>query len=150
MEQMADYRGVLHLLRMLEANMPVFEVVHSLHTQALRDPAVRQSPAMERFSDVGETNLHAMVAAAGYIRRLLVGDRSPGVLEGLQEQLGIMVRTHRDAKAAFAQLMTNPEARQNVAVQSLSQVMGLADQVNQAMRPLVAPLVAPEVYTDAH
>lgn len=65
MAEIADYRSLLHLVRRLEANMPVFEVLHSLHAQALRDQTVRENPAMERFSDEGVTNLHALVAAAG-------------------------------------------------------------------------------------
>lgn len=147
---MAEGTDFLRLLQMLEWSMPAHEVLHSLHTQALMVPEIRENPAMKRFSDLGEANVHAMVAAAGYIRRMLVGERSPELLTGLKEQLGVMQRTFQDAGASFQALMSSLEGREPESLRALSQVMGVATQVNQAMRPLISPLVAPEVFTDAH
>lgn len=147
---MPDGMHLMRLLQMIEGSLPALEVMHALHADAIKNAALRDLGAMQRFTDVFLRNLHAKVAAAGYIRRMLVGDRSPAVLNGLKEQLGVMQRTFQDSRAALTALMGTAEARRNESLQHLSQVMNFAVQINQAMRPLLTPLVAPEVFTDAH
>lgn len=135
---------LMQILRMLEGSLPIDQVIHSLHTQALMDPEVRSLPAMERFSQVGDDHIHAKIAVAGYIRRMLSGDTSDAVAAGLREQLQAMARTHAEARSALTQLMGAEPARENQAVLSLSQVMPMADQAVRSLTPLLQPLMAVE------
>lgn len=137
------------LLYALESSLPVHQVLHSLLAQAMRVPEVRELGTMVRTRDLMGAHLQSLIAATGFIRRMLNGDRTQGVLEGLQRELGVVVRTHQDIRAAFTQLMTTPAARQLEALQAMSQVMGLAQQAFQAQEPLLRTLVASEVFTGA-
>lgn len=128
--------------------MPAEEVLHSLHAQALEDEQIRNNPAMQRFTDQAKENLHAMVAAAGTIRRMMSGERLEALLPLLQEQLGVFVRTHMDARTAFTQLMADTKG--NETLQAMSQLLGLVEQQFGTMRPILSLLVPEEVFTGAH
>lgn len=136
------------LLQMIESSMPAQEVLHALHVEALKDPDLRDHPAMQRFTDVELHGLHSQVAAAGIIRRILSGDRTDNLPTLLAEQLGVVVRTHMDAKSAFTRLFA--DRKNNPVLQSMSQVFGMVDQQFSAMRPVLARLVPEEVFTGAH
>lgn len=136
-------QGQLHsLLQAIEAGFPAMEVLHSLHTQAETDPAVKAMPAMQRFSEAGLRNVHATVAAAGYVRRMLAGDSGADVLAGLRRQLEEMRATHQEAKSSLARVMGAPPAHENRALQSMNQVFQLVDQHVKQMAPLVTALAA--------
>lgn len=132
-------------LQAIESAMPVLEVLHSLHTQAELDPQVKNLPAMKRFSEAGLHQLHSMVAVAGYIRRILCGEQSEPLLAGLQEQIREAQRHTTEVKAAFAEVMRATPARQNEAVQAMSQVMGPADQAARSILAGLQPLTTVQV-----
>lgn len=135
----------MHLLRTMEAAIPAHEVLHSLHTEAIRDPAVRELPAMHRFDTQSLKYLNAMMAAAGYIRRILSGDQSEPVRIGLRDQLG-MLQPARDAtEAALRELAESEAGRANAAVQTMIQVARLVDRAHRAIMAAAEPLVTMEV-----
>lgn len=128
-------------LQTIESHLPADQVLHAYHIQAKMDPAIRSLPAMQRFDAVGDDNLHAKIAIAGFIRRMLYGDRSPAVMTGLQEQLRTMQQTHAEMRTAITQLMAAEAGKANAAVKALSQVMPLADQAHEAVMPMLQPLL---------
>jgi hypothetical protein len=133
-------------LHALESAVPALEVAHSLHHEALQDPAVAGLEAMHRFTEASVSHLHTAVAAAGYIRRVLSGDRTAAVWNGLQSQLGALHPTHNDAQSALTQVMASAEARANAAVQSLSQVMTVVDQAHRSLLTAIRPLLSVEMH----
>jgi hypothetical protein len=138
------------LLQMMEASLPVVAVTQSLHAQAMQDPVVREDPAMIRYTDLTRTNINALITGIGFIRRILWGDRGPTTMEALNNQLGVLGRTHLDANAAFTQAMTNPRLRQAEPLQSMAQVMGIAEQAYRAMLPVLQTILPAEVFTGAN
>lgn len=132
-------------LQTIESNLPVDQVMHAFHIQARLDPAVKALPAMARFDAVGDDNLHAKMAVAGFIRRILTGDRSPEVMLGLQDQLRVLQQTHGEMRTAITQLMSADVGNANGAVKALSQVMPMADQVHKSVMPMLQPMLNIEV-----
>lgn len=133
------------ILQTIESYLPVDQVLHSYHVQATLDPAVAALPAMQRFDAVADTNLHAKIALAGFIRRILQGDRSPEVMLGLQEQVKVLQKTQGEMRIAIAQLMAAEAGKVSPAIQALSQIMPMADQVYQSLMPMLQPLAAIKV-----
>jgi hypothetical protein len=133
---------LMGLLQLLEGSMPAVEVLHSLHHQALNDPALRDLPAMQRFNQVSLHNLHAMAAAAGYIRRLLSGDLDRAVITGLIDQLRVVDRTHAETRSALTQILSAAPAKENEAARAMSQVIGLVDRANRTLDVMMKPLLA--------
>jgi hypothetical protein len=116
-------------------------VIESLHHDVMRDPAVRDLPAMRRFTDARLNEIHSEMATAGYIRRILSGDRSPTVLPGLQEALAAQNDAHTAALGAFRELAAAPQAARHPAVQALSQVLPMDTQIHRRLATLAAPLM---------
>jgi hypothetical protein len=134
---------VRQVLRSIEAAMPVQEVVHSLHTQALANPEIRKLPAMQRFGEVSLHLLHSLVAAAGYARRMLAGEMGADMMRGMLEQLRAAQRHHAETKAALTQLMENEAAWAHEPARVMAQALGMGDQIQRALSMLVQPLLAP-------
>lgn len=124
------------LLEQLESTLPEEEVLHSLHWQSLQIPSLAQSAAMPRFTHTSLQALHAKIAAAGFIRRMLFGDVSPEAAGGLAHNLSEAARYHGEAQGALAEVLRLPQAAQFGAVQTLRHVMQLADRANTAVQQL--------------
>jgi len=133
---------LMNLLVTIESTFPAGEVLHSLHSQAVSaSTALRDLPAMQAFADASMRHLHAKVIVAGYIRRVLAGDTAAATMAGLREQLEAYHRTHGEMRTAFTKVLGAVPVRENLALQSMNQVMGLMDQAHHAVLSLVQPLL---------
>lgn len=133
---------LMQMLQMMEGALPIDQVIHSLHHQALMDPALRDHPAMLRFTDAGDRHLHAKIAVAGYIRRILSGEIARPVLAGLADQLREMERTHEATRAAVAQLAAADPTRVSDVIRGLGQVMVAKHQAVRTLLPMAQHLMS--------
>jgi hypothetical protein len=133
------------VLRALESALPGEEVLHSLHAQALKNPELKSLPAMDLFTEAGLDHLHAMVATAGFIRRILSGDSEPATWSGLQSQLLALHPSHVAAGAAFQEMMQSEAAQHSETLQTLRQVLEVVNQAHHAVMTAVQPLATIDV-----
>lgn len=119
--QLAPY--LREMLRALEMNIIYNELLHSYHVQALMVPEVARDPAMQRFGQTSAAALHALVAAAGFVRRMLIGEFTPEVVRGLAEQLQEMQRHQAEAMRALRELSARPEAARLMPLQAMRGMM---------------------------
>lgn len=125
---------LMHLLRIIESTYHVDEMLHAWHVQVLRQhPEIARDPAMERFGRAGEAALHAKVALAGLIRRVLMGDMPHEAMAIMPEQMRVWHTEHARSVAAFRELVAKPEAARVPAMQAMRHFMGVA---NRAVRAL--------------
>jgi len=124
-------QGLAGLLRQLEASLPLSEVTHSLHVQAEQIPEVAAQPQFETFGKAAREALHAEVAATGFIRRMLCGDFSPQVVQGVREQMREAARFNLEAEAAFRELLARPASAQHPVLQVLRQSLIQAHQIRR-------------------
>ena len=119
------------LLRQLEASIPLSEVLHSLHAQAMQIPEIAAQPAYEEFGKNAREALHAEIAAIGFIRRMLCGDWSAGVVQGVREEMRKAAKAHLEAQVAFKDVLARPTAAQHPVIQVLRQAVSQTHQVHR-------------------
>lgn len=138
-------QGLGALLRQLEASLPLTAVYHSLHTQALQIPEIAAQPAIEQFNKASMDSLHAEIAAIGFIRRMMCGDFSAPVVQGVREQMRDAAKCWLESQVALREVLARPGIAQHPVIQVLRQAAIQAHQVRrvavgQAQLLGIAPL----------
>jgi hypothetical protein len=138
---------MVQMLRTIEMSLPAEQVIHSLHHQAMKDPAIRELAPMKRLSEASLNHLHAMMTTAGNIRRMLSGDLTRPVMLGLQEQLKAADKSYQVARSALTEVLAAEPAKAVEPLQILGQVFGMKEQALRAMTPAVRTVLAIELPT---
>lgn len=124
---------VAGLLRMLEATLHTYAVMHSLHYQAMKVPELAALPSMERFTRCSLESLHARIAAIGFLRRIAFGDITPDVWQALHENIRLlndgMTRMHE----SLDELAARPGAAESPILRTMSQIMVQAVQAHRSL-----------------
>lgn len=123
-----------HLLQMITSTYHVDEMLHAWHVQVLRDhPEIARDPAMERFSRAAAAALHAKVALAGLIKRVLLCDMPHEAMRLLDDQLRAWQAEHARAAAAFRELAAKPEAARLRALQAMRYLMAVSQRATRTL-----------------
>ncbi len=123
------FRHLLYLLQVIESTYHMDEILHAWHVQVLHDhPEIARDPNMERFGRASEAALHAKVALAGLIKRVLLGDMAHEALQLLADQMRAWHTEQTRATVAFRELAAKPEAARAPAMQALRHLMGVGSR----------------------
>lgn len=136
---------LMQMLRTIEMSIPAEQVIHSLHHEAMKNPAVAELAAIKRLGEASLQHLQAMMITSGYIRRMLRGDLTRPVMLGLQEQLRVADTTYLAARRALNEVLAAEPARAVEPLQILGQVFGIKEQALRAMTPAVRTVMAIEL-----
>lgn len=108
----------------MSEGLPLAAVAHSVHVDALSDPALRQNRQFQRFSEIELNELHHQIAAVGAMLRMQMGD--PRAVMSLGINLAGFLQNRMAALAMVAHFP--PAVMRHPDVQML---MALVDQSNR-------------------
>lgn len=126
----------------LEQVTPTLEVAHSLHWEALQNPAVAASPPFQAFTQAELWELHAAISIGGFARRVLSGEATPPVLAALASDMALFLDSHRAAQAALRAAMASPAVAGAPPVARMAQTLQAVEPSVQAIAPLISQTLA--------
>lgn len=127
------------LLRHIESTYILDEALHAWHVQVLRQhPELAKDPAMEKFGQHALQALHAKVAAAGLIRRILAGEAPQEAMAILPEVARTFFSEWRHTVTHFREILARPQYAELPGVRAMRHYMTLAHQTVRAYAPWLA------------
>lgn len=118
-------------------SLPVAAIAHSIHVDALADPALNANPQFQAFSLIELNELHHQIAALGGLLRTQMGDPS-GPVSLAMNMAGFLENRALGMQAA-QRLPAN--VRRHPAVATVLQLTDLSNQQVATYAPQLAPLM---------
>lgn len=122
----------------LEQATPALQQAHSLHWEALQNPAVARNRAFREFTQNELWELHAAISLAGFIRRVLAGEATPATLAALASDMALFLQMHRAAQAALQAATRSPAVAAAPAVARMAQTLQRIEPAVQSIAPVMA------------
>lgn len=143
--QQAFQRQLTGLARTLEQAIPGYQFLSSVTEEVFSLPQGSSLPGAAQVTEILKEAVLCHSGALGGIRRLLCGDTSPMVGEGLALHLHRLANLHSRLRPALEHLSTSApiELRHPLAnlIQTLSTTDSFVSQAAQAAQSLVGPQV---------